>query len=207
MKALSHENISRLFWLGRYSERVYTTLRNFAGRFDAMIDDEKNSHDFARIYCFDENNPDSVYSALMRAYDNAIELREEIGSDTFSYVQLAVYEMNRAKLSEAPLLQLQKVIDNIAAFWGVADDIIEDENVRSIIKLGKRIERVDLYARFGAGNEDMRRFSNIADAVMFTREKTEDIARRIAEEYGDMISIEAVFRNAGACQKIHQQRT
>ena len=157
MKALSHENISRLFWLGRYSERVYTTLRNFAGRFDAMIDDEKNSHDFARTYCFDENNPDSVYSALMRAYDNAIELREEIGSDTFSYVQLAVYEMNRAKLSEAPLLQLQKVIDNIAAFWGVADDIIEDENVRSIIKLGKRIERVDLYARFGAGSEDMRR--------------------------------------------------
>ena len=113
MKALSHENISRLFWLGRYSERVYTTLRNFAGRFDAMIDDEKNSHDFARSYCFDENNPDSVYSALMRAYDNAIELREEIGSDTFSYVQLAVYEMNKAKLSEAPLLQLQKVIDNI----------------------------------------------------------------------------------------------
>ena len=157
MKALSHENISRLFWLGRYSERVYTTLRNFAGRFDAMIDDEKNSHDFARSYCFDENNPDSVYSALMRAYDNAIELREEIGSDTFSYVQLAVYEMNRAKLSEAPLLQLQKVIDNIAAFWGVADDIIEDENVRSIIKLGKRIERVDLYARFQADSEDMRR--------------------------------------------------
>ena len=157
MKALSHENISRLFWLGRYSERVYTTLRNFAGRFDAMIDDEKNSHDFAMSYCFDENNPDSVYSALMRAYDNAIELREEIGSDTFSYVQLAVYEMNRAKLSEAPLLQLQKVIDNIAAFWGVADDIIEDENVRSIIKLGKRIERVDLYARFGTGSEDMRR--------------------------------------------------
>lgn len=157
MKALSHENISRLLWLGRYSERVYTTLRNFAGRFDAMIDDEKHSHDFAKSYCFDENNPDSVYSALIRAYDNAIELREEIGSDTFSYVQLAVYDMNKAKLSDAPLLQLQKVIDNIAAFWGVADDIIEDENVRSIIKLGKRIERVDLYARFNADSEDIRR--------------------------------------------------
>lgn len=157
MKALSHENISRLFWLGRYSERVYTTLRNFAGKFDAMIDDEENSYEFAKSYCFDENNPYSVYSALIRAYDNAIELREEIGSDTFSYVQLAVYEMNKAKLSDAPLLQLQKVIDNIAAFWGVADDIIEDENVRSIIKLGKRIERVDLYARFNAYSEDIRR--------------------------------------------------
>ena len=157
MKALSHENISRLFWLGRYSERVYTTLRNFAGKFDAMIDDEKYSHDFAMSYCFDTSNPDSVYSALMRAYDNAIELREESGSDTVSYVQLAVYDMKKAKISEAPLLQLQKVIDNIAAFWGVADDIIEDENVRSIIKLGKRIERVDLYARFQADSEDIKR--------------------------------------------------
>lgn len=53
---------------------------------------------------------------MMRAYDNAIELRGEIGSDTLSYIQLAVYEMNRAKLSEAPLTGLQKVVDNIAAF-------------------------------------------------------------------------------------------
>ena len=58
-----------------------------------------------------------------------------------------------------------------------------------------------------SGNEDIRRFSDIADAVIFTHEESKDIARRISEEYGDMISIEAVFRNAGACQEIHQQRT
>ena len=199
MKALSHENISRLFWLGRYSERVYTTLRNFAGRFDAMIDDEKNSHDFAKSYCFDENNPDSVYSALIRAYDNAIELREEIGSDTFSYVQLAVYEMNKAKLSDAPLLQLQKVIDNIAAFWGVADDIIENENVRSIIKLGKRIERVDLYARFNADSEDIRRevrrlSSRILKAgIVYDAESLERL-KRIAEN--ERIDTQALMKEA-----------
>ncbi|MEE3395254.1 MAG: hypothetical protein VZQ97_04965, partial [Candidatus Onthomonas sp.] len=33
----------------------------------------------------------SVYSNLIRAYDNAIVLREEIGSLTLSYIQLAVY--------------------------------------------------------------------------------------------------------------------
>jgi uncharacterized alpha-E superfamily protein len=199
VKALSHENISRLLWLGRYSERVYTTLRNFAGKFDAMIDDEKNSHDFAKSYCFDENNPDSVYSALIRAYDNAIELREEIGSDTFSYVQLAVYEMNKAKLSDAPLLQLQKVIDNIAAFWGVADDIIEDENVRSIIKLGKRIERVDLYARFNADSEDIRREvrrlgSRILKAgIVYDAESLERL-KRIAEN--ERIDTQALMKEA-----------
>lgn len=199
MKALSHENISRLFWLGRYSERVYTTLRNFAGKFDAMIDDEKNSHDFAKSYCFDENNPDSVYSALIRAYDNAIELREEIGSDTFSYVQLAVYEMNKAKLSEAPLLQLQKVIDNIAAFWGVADDVIEDENVRSIIKLGKRIERVDLYARFNADSEDIRRevrrlSSRILKAGVIYDSECLERLKRIAEN--ERIDTQALMKEA-----------
>lgn len=160
---LSLENRDRLFWLGRYSERVYTTLRYFAEQFDNMIDHKNyqgiytSKEDFAQRYCFNEEDPNSVYSGLIRAYDNAIELREEIGSDTFSYIQMAVYEMNRAKFSDSPLLQLQKVVDNIAAFWGMADDRIYDEKVRSIIKLGKRIERVDLYARMNASSEDIGR--------------------------------------------------
>ncbi len=116
-----------------------------------------SKEDFAQKYCFNEDDPNSVYYGLMRAYDNAIELREEIGSDTFSYIQMAVYEMNRAKFSDSPLLQLQKVSDNIAAFWGMADDRIYDEKVRSIIKLGKRIERVDLYARMNADSGDIQR--------------------------------------------------
>lgn len=174
MSILSLEKRDRLFWLGRYSERVYTTLRFFASQFDGMIglrpeeyhefcmthsipDIYTSKEDFAKRYCFDEKDPNSVYSALIRAYDNAIELREEIGTETFSYIQLAVYEMNRAKFSEAPLIGLQKVIDNIASFWGMADDRIEDEQSRSIIKLGKRIERVDLYARLQAKPEEIKR--------------------------------------------------
>ena len=30
--------------------------------------------------------------------------------------------MNRARESSAPLIWLQKVTDNIVAFWGMADD-------------------------------------------------------------------------------------
>ena len=44
-------------------------------------------------------NPDSIISNINRAYDNAIVLRESIGSETLSYIQLAIYDMNRAKLS------------------------------------------------------------------------------------------------------------
>ena len=158
MPVLSFDNSNRLLWLGRYTERVYSSLKYFAQKFDKMIDSIHESRkDFANDYCFDENSPDSVYSSLMRAYDNAIELREELGSDTFSYIQMSIYEMNKAKNSPAPLLELQKVIDNIAAFWGMADDSIFDEHARNIMKLGKRLERVDIYARFNADIHDIRR--------------------------------------------------
>ena len=150
MSILSFGNSERLFWLGRYSERVYTGIRELSGhsgKWDSS----------AAKRCFDESNPESLYRSIMYAYDNAIVLRDEIGSEEFSYIQMALYEMNSAKKSPAPMLNLQKVNDNIAAFWGMADDVISDENVRGIIKLGKRIERVDLYARGNAGNDEIRR--------------------------------------------------
>ena len=153
MQVLSAENSERLFWLGRYSERAFTGLRMFTDKFSLM----QAGNDYAGSICFDKNNPESIISSLNRAYDNAIVLRDEIGSDTFSYIQLAVYEAENASHSKTPLLGLQKVIDNIAAFWGMADDRIEDEHARGIIKLGKRVERVDLYARLNADSEDIRR--------------------------------------------------
>ena len=174
MGIISVEQTDRLYWLGRYSERVYTTLKLFADSFDQMIDAQEGAYDgfckkleipniytsredFIARYCFDPEDPNSIYSNLMRTYDNAVVLREEIGSETLSYIQLAVYEMNRAKESSAPLIWLQKVTDNIVAFWGMADDCIDSENVRNIIKIGKRVERIDLYARLQYGLDKMER--------------------------------------------------
>lgn len=174
MGIISVENADRLFWLGRYSERVYTTTRLFADSYDHMIDLDLNSYDdfckrldipnvyqskedFCTRYCFDKTLNDSIVSNLVRAYDNAIVLREEIGSEPLSYIQLAVYEMNIAKDSESPLIELQKVIDNILAFWGIVDDQIESENVRNIIKIGKRVERLDIYGRLELSKTEMLR--------------------------------------------------
>lgn len=116
-----------------------------------------SDEDFQKKYAFDKENENSIFSNLNRAYDNAIVLREAIGSETLSYIQLAIYEMNKAEHSVAPLLELQKVQDNILAFWGVADDLIASENVRNIIKVGKRVERIDLYARLKQPKNNMVR--------------------------------------------------
>lgn len=174
MGIVSLINTDKLFWLGRYSERVYTTIRLFGESFDKLIDGSaenidlfcdsldipniySNSEDFVERYLFDPQNPDSVISNLTRAYDNAMTLREEIGSECISYIQLAVYSMNSLRGSQSPMIGLQQIMDNILAFWGLADDMIPDENIRNIIKTGKRVERLDLYARLKRPQVDILR--------------------------------------------------
>jgi uncharacterized alpha-E superfamily protein len=174
MGIISLEQTNRLYWLGRYTERVYTTIRLYSKCYDEMIDDidesyedfcrmleipniYDNKEDFNKHYPFDENNENSIHSNLIRAYDNAIVLREEIGSETLSYIQLAIYAMNKAKISRAPLLELQNVEDNILAFWGISDDYIGNDVIRNIIKTGKRVERIDLYARLKMDIDSLKR--------------------------------------------------
>lgn len=174
MGVKSVENMDRLYWLGRYSERVYTTLKLYGQRFDSMIEegvggyDEfcrsleipnvyTSAEDFRRKYPFSQEDPNSIYSNLIRAYDNAIELREEIGSDTLAYIQMAVYELNKAAVSQAPMIEFQAILDDILAFWGIVDDMIEDETTRNIIKVGKRVERIDLYGRLRVDRVSMIR--------------------------------------------------
>ena len=174
MGIISIEQADRLFWLGRYTERVFTTLRIYSKSFDIMIDEIADSYeefcrnidipniyeskeDFISRYPFDPMNSDSIISNLNRAYDNAIMLRESIGSETLAYIQLAIYEMNKAAESKSPLVDFQKVNDNLLAFYGTVDDQIDSENIRNIIKSGKRIERIDMYARLGAPRKELAR--------------------------------------------------
>ena len=174
MGIISVEQADHLYWLGRYTERVYSTLRLYFTRFDTMIDEAFDRYetfcesidipniytsreDFIRRYPFDADNPDSIISNLNRAYDNAIVLRESIGSETLSYIQLAIYDMNKAAVSKSPLIVLQELLDHLLSFWGIADDRIDSEQVRNMIKAGKRIERIDLYARLGVSKEELVR--------------------------------------------------
>lgn len=177
MGVKSIDNTDRLYWLGRYSERVYTTLKLYGKRFDTMIENDtggyeefcrsldipnvyNSTEDFRSKYPFSLENPNSIFTNLKRAYDNAVELREEIGSETLAYVQLCIYEMNKAAISTAPMIEFQRIIDYLLAFWGIVDDQIEDQNTRNIIKVGKRVERVDLYGRLHESHKAMKREVN-----------------------------------------------
>ena len=177
MGIISVEKADRLYWLGRYSERVYGILRLYAKSYDELIDGFGDSYidfcnsidipniyeskeDFEYNYAFNTDNPDSIFSNLYRAYDNAIELRDEIGSEVLSYIQLCIYEMKKARISTAPLIEMLNVIDYLLAFWGLADDSMPSEQARNMIKAGKRIEKIDLWARLGKPQPELRREVN-----------------------------------------------
>lgn len=174
MGTVSVEQMDSLYWLGRYSERVYTTIRLYFISYDQMLDKDmedyrnfcasldipnvyKDTDDFRTRYPFDTDDPNSIISTLTHAYDNAVTLREEIGSETLSYIQLALYSMQKAKQSDAPLIEMMSVEDNILAFWGIADDRIDSEQTRNIIKTGKRVERIDLYSRLHVDRKELLR--------------------------------------------------
>lgn len=212
MGIISIEQNNRLYWLGRYTERVYTTVRLYANRYDIMIDELAESYRqfckvmnipdvygskeaFIKNYPFDENNPDSIISNLMRSYDNAVTLRDEIGSEGLSYIQLAVYDLQNANRSKAPMLELQKLVDHILAFWGYMEDSIASKRTRDAIKVGKRLERVDLYARLKRPREDIcREISKLAyrlpvSGLPYDKYKMEQIKMLAETENIDYYSI------------------
>lgn len=174
MGIITLEQTDSLFWLGRYMERVYTTAKIYADSYDCMIDQKEYDYRefckkvdipdvygskevFLKKYPFDPEDPNSLYSNLIRAYDNAIVLRNEIGSEALAYVQLSIYDLKKARESSSPMIELQMMVDHIMAFWGTADDMISSEQVRDILKTGKRVERIDLYGRLGFPIEDLKR--------------------------------------------------
>ena len=98
-----------------------------------------------------------MLSNMKRAYDNAVVLRDELSSNVLSYVQLALNTLEGCGKTTAPLLELQQVIDDLLAFWGCADDYVEQEEGRNILKCGKYVERLDLCIRFDYHRKDLEK--------------------------------------------------
>ncbi len=208
MGIISIEQLDRLYWLGRYVERVYTTTCLYSTRYDIMIDGDSTSYadfcrrldipniyaspeDFRYSYAYSTEDTNSIFSNLNRAYDNAIELRETIGSEALSYIQLAIYDMNKAKISTAPLIDLQKVMDNLHAFWGVIDDEVDSEQSRNTMLIGKRVERIDLYGRLHLEKDvlirEVQRLAGRIDrsAIHYSKEMLDELLELVKSDMPD----------------------
>lgn len=163
MGTISLEHSERLYWLGRYTERAFITLRSLDKLYDRMIDKKhiyreyldyfglpdiySDNMDFIRSFLYDESNYGSAAYSLERAYDNGIVLREEISSSALSFLQMAKDTLLRSKDGDNIRLSLLPLKDIMYGFWGSLNEHIYDDEIRNIIYIGKTVERLDLYVR------------------------------------------------------------
>ncbi len=163
MGTISVEHSDRLYWLGRYTERVFTTLKTLQELIDRMLESRNcyteylswfrlsdayaDNKAFIHSFLYDSSNPNSIAYSLERAYDNGIVLREEISTEALSFLQLAKDTLERSEASANTRFSLLPLEDLLFGFWGCIEDHVYDEEIKSIIFIGKSVERLDLYIR------------------------------------------------------------
>ncbi len=168
---ISPTKANTLFWLGRYEERVYLTLHQLRKCYDKMIDGAPEDYqtfwskldamgmyqtndEFTLGMMYDKTYPCSVIAAQTKAMDNAILLREDIMSESLSYIEMSVALMNECKeKSEKNVICLQPIIDWSLAFWGAAEQYLQNHNALNIMMTGRNIENLDMQVRFGYSYE------------------------------------------------------
>lgn len=165
---ISANNSNRLFWLGRYAERGYLMLHLMRKAYDEVIDvpvGEKPYSDFLKkldIYVSDEfttsyqmmeqiYDPETVTSLrsiIERMMDNAIVLRPEIYSESFSYIELCRDLIRRgAEAREMNITNLQPITDWLLAFWGSVRERVTGRTY-ALLEIGRLIEHIDMNIRF-----------------------------------------------------------
>jgi len=173
MGIVSVNHRSNLFWLGRYAERVYTTLDILFDYYDSMLDRDKGYYrDFLKRLDVEDTFGDyelflqgflygdgsfSVHSMFRFAYDNALVLKSVIGSEALAYLELANNVFHSHRGTENFRLAFMPVMDYLLAYWGCIDDSLSFGEAGSIIKCGKLVERLDLYFRFHYDNRLINR--------------------------------------------------
>ncbi len=143
--ATSPAKANHLFWLGRYAERVYTTLALLRSSRDGETDGNRGAVAccFARLGCpleygcteeqailrflYDPELAGSLRQSLESAYENSIVLREDLSTESLSYIYLCRKHINAlAEKKERNLFSLQPISDDMLAFWGaVAERLYE----------------------------------------------------------------------------------
>lgn len=205
---ISAAKANRFYWLGRYVDRVYMTLHLLNKCYDRMIDGAPDEYmnfwqrldaggcyateeEFTLGMMYDDTNPTSVLSALMRAMDNAILLREDILSESLSYIEMSLALMKRCKAAhETNITQLQSVIDWSLAFWGSAEQRLHNPRSLSLMMAGRHVENIDMLLRFGYS---FRRVSLAYDSLKRYARDLDDEVDREAEKKLDALIVEDRF--------------
>ena len=170
---LSANTANRLFWLGRYAERGYLFLHLMRKAYDEVLDvpvgETPEYSDFLKkLDVYTEGSLDTSYQIMDQLYnpetvtslrsiieymmDNAIVLRTEIRTESFSYIEIC-RDLIRAKSiqKDTNITNLQPITDALLSFWGSIQERVYGQ-ARTFLMLGKLIEHLDMNIRFDYGH-------------------------------------------------------
>lgn len=165
MGIITLNKVDCLWWLGRYTERVFTSLRTFFPYYDTCLDHEverlkvfsdaldlhadmTDLNTFLKAFLYDRSNPNSICAAMNAAFDNAVMLRPEVGTSTLGYIELALNHLRESKTAEERVAALRAANDSLLAFWGALEDSNSTAEIKAFVMAGKYVERLDLFSRF-----------------------------------------------------------
>ena len=166
---ISANTANRLFWLGRYAERGYLFLHLMRKAYDEVLDvpvgETPVYSDFLkRLDVYTEGSIDTSYQIMDQLYnpdtvtslrsiielmmDNAIVLRTEIKTESFSYIEIC-RDMIRAKSisKDSNITNLQPITDALLSFWGSIHERVYSR-ARTFLMMGKLVEHLDMNIRF-----------------------------------------------------------
>ena len=160
---------NRLFWLGRYAERGYLFLHLMRKAYDEVLDvpvgETPVYSDFLKkLDVYTEGSLDTSYQIMDQLYnpdtvtslrsiiefmmDNAIVLRTEIMTESFSYIEIC-RDLIRAKsiAQDTNITNLQPITDALLSFWGSVQERVYGRS-RTFLMLGRLVEHLDMNIRF-----------------------------------------------------------
>lgn len=146
---------------------------------------DKKEFELGMIY--DEENPCSLISAQKSAMDNAILLREDILSETLSYLEMSINLMRECRLKgERNITALQPVIDWSLAFWGSAEQRVQNYTALNLMIIGRNVENLDMKLRFGYSYRRVRlAFESL---LRYCKETPDMVDEHIADKVKELLT-------------------
>lgn len=170
MEAILNANkANRLFWLGRYTERGYLFLHLMRKAYDEVLDvpvgETPVYSDFLkRLDVYTTGSLDTSYQIMDQLYnpetvtslrsmieymmDNAIVLRTEIMTESFSYIEICRdFIRIKSETKDTNITNLQPITDALLSFWGSVQERVYGK-ARTMLLIGKLVEHLDMNVRF-----------------------------------------------------------